>query len=86
MFGRVFREIICIPEMAAPFHKAIIWEFKFWPKIVFKAAKITKKDNIWICFSKILTYSCDLDGVQNEPVRLPFEERFKATTLTKSYW
>ena len=38
-----------------------------------------------LCKRSRTTYFRSLDELRNEPVSLPFEERIKPTTLTKSY-
>ena len=49
----------------------------FLLNVALRVGKLTKKDNILICFSKTLTYFCDLEEKWNEPVSLSFEERIK---------
>ena len=56
-----------------------------YQKQFLKLAKLRKKDNISICFSKTLTLFCGVEELRNETVSLPFEERIKATTLRKFY-
>ena len=71
--------------MAAPFIKQKLESSSSDQEYFLELPKLLEMDNMLICLSQTLTYFRDLDKLQSEPVSFPFSERFKITTLRKSY-